>query len=492
MAAEAACKVPVDMPRAYECMSKAGLEFGPIFRNLREARAGPGQCIGVIGIPHTSVLMPFQFESKYVIHPATLDACFHPVSIAVESGTPVSPHLHLPTFIENLSVSHGISKAPGDTMTAYARIDDRTTARDISMSSAIYGQTEQQSCPLIELKRFIASELRTERTEDSSRLARGLCYKVQWLPCLDLAQPSQYPGTYSQPRTSKDNHTQIQLLERAAYYYIQVAIDSLSQHDIEQFQSHHQRLYDSLKDLLSLGKLNKLQHQSPEWVAASQAERLAFLAEIQSLDNCGRLVCEIGANIVQIFRSQIDPLSIMLKDDLLTKFYDDNDRMLCLDKCAVDVIDILAQQNPQIKVLEIGAGTGRTTYSMLRALDGTNGTKPRFSSYDFTDISAGFFGKARDRFKSWGHRVRYSKLDIEVDPVAQGFQPGSYDLVIAANVLHTTARIDRTLTNVRQLLKPGGKLLLVEITNRRLCFTLVFGTLPGNIWGSYFFGNRLT
>ena len=491
-AAEAACVVPVDVTKAYETLSKAGLEFGPVFRNLREARAGPGQCIGVIGVPHTNSMMPGGFESNYVVHPATLDACFHPVSMAVHGGTPVSQSLHLPTFFESLSVSQGINKSPGDTMIVYARVEDGTTARDICVSLAIFEQTKQKSDPLIEFKRFIASELETEKTKDSTRLARGLCYNVEWLPCLDLTPSSQYPGTLSQLRTTKANNTQIRLLERAAYYYIQVAVDSLSQHDIQRFQPHHQKLYDSFMDLLALGKRNKLHHQSLDWVKANKAERSAFLAEIQSLDNCGRLVCEIGANIVHIFRSQIDPLSIMLKDDLLMNFYTDNEPLLILNQWAIDVIDVLARQNPQIKVLEIGAGTGGTTYSILQALGGANGSKPRFDSYDFTDISPAFFEKAKDRFIPWGHRIQYSKLDIQDDPVPQGFRPEIYDLVIAANVLHATARIDHSLANVRRLLKPGGKLLLIEITNRRLCYTLVFGTLQGNIREHHILRSRLT
>ena len=481
-AAEVACIVPVDVAKAYETLSKAGLEFGPIFRNLREARAGPGQSVGVVGVPHTGSMMPGEFESNYVVHPATLDACFHPVTMAVQGGTPVSVNLHLPTFLESLSVSHGINKAPDDEMVVYARVEEGTTARDICVSIAVFEPTEQKSDPLIEFKRFIASELESEKTKDSSRLARGLCCNMQWLPCLDLAPVPHNSGIHSQLSTTKAKFTQIQLLERAAYYYIQAAVDSLSPHDIQRFQPHHQKLYESFMDFLALGKRNKLPHQSLDWLAANEAERSTFLAEIKSLDNCGRLVCEIGANIGQILRSQIDPLSIMLKDDLLMNFYTDSDATLLLNQWSTDVVDILARQNPQIKILEIGAGTGGATYSILQALGGENGAKASFASYDFTDVSPAFFEKAKDRFVSWGHRIRYSKLDIENDPGPQGFQPGTYDVVIAANVLHATARIDHSLANVRRLLKPGGKLLLMEITNRRLCFTLVFGTLQGNFW----------
>ena len=65
--------------------------------------------------------------------------------------------------------------------------------------------------------------------------------------------------------------------------------------------------------------------------------------------------------------------------------------------------------------------------------------------------------------------------------MAQDFEPGSYDLVIAANVLHATASLSNTLENVRTLLKPGGKLMILELTESLLCSLMVFGTLPGKL-----------
>lgn len=73
----------------------------------------------------------------------------------------------------------------------------------------------------------------------------------------------------------------------------------------------------------------------------------------------------------------------------------------------------------------------------------------------------------------------YRKLDIEQDPISQGFQSESYDLVVATNVLHATANMANTIGNVRRLLKPGGKALIAEITGQLLSNMIIFGTLPG-------------
>lgn len=103
---------------------------------------------------------------------------------------------------------------------------------------------------------------------------------------------------------------------------------------------------------------------------------------------------------------------------------------------------------------------------------------PRFANYDFTDISPSFFEKAKEKFSHALEYMNFKPLDIEHDPAEQGFDLGSYDVVIAANALHATESIDRTLTNVHKLLKPGGKLLLFEYTSR-LSWPRFFGLLPG-------------
>ncbi|EYE89931.1 class I SAM-dependent methyltransferase, partial [Aspergillus ruber CBS 135680] len=77
-------------------------------------------------------------------------------------------------------------------------------------------------------------------------------------------------------------------------------------------------------------------------------------------------------------------------------------------------------------------------------------------SYTFTDISAGFFGKAQNAFVKHSDRLIYRVFDLEQETEAQDFEVNSYNLTIAANVLHTTKSLEKSLQRVRRLLKPGG------------------------------------
>jgi hybrid polyketide synthase/nonribosomal peptide synthetase ACE1 len=88
-----------------------------------------------------------------------------------------------------------------------------------------------------------------------------------------------------------------------------------------------------------------------------------------------------------------------------------------------------------------------------------------FSSYTFTDISTGFFETAQQVFSSSADKMIFKTLNAENDIASQGFEAHSYDLVIASLVLHATVDLNRTLSNIRQLLKPGGYLIMTEVSN---------------------------
>ncbi|ECA1950216.1 yersiniabactin polyketide synthase HMWP1 [Salmonella enterica subsp. enterica serovar Virchow] len=129
------------------------------------------------------------------------------------------------------------------------------------------------------------------------------------------------------------------------------------------------------------------------------------------------------------------------------------------------------QPRQPLRILEVGGGTGGTTAWLLPELKGVPALE-----YHFTDISALFTRRARQKFADYDF-VHYDELDLEKEAQSQGFRAQSYDLIVAANVIHATRHIGRTLDNLRPLLKPGGRLLMREITQPMRLFDFVFGPL---------------
>jgi microcystin synthetase protein McyG len=145
--------------------------------------------------------------------------------------------------------------------------------------------------------------------------------------------------------------------------------------------------------------------------------------------------------------------------------------MLIRDAFAAAVADRTSGE--KLRVLEVGAGTGGTTTSILPLL-----SEEDCDEYVFSDVSPLFLEAARESLSEYGF-VAFDLLDIEKDPVEQGFADRRFDVIIAANVVHATRDLRQSLANLRGLLAPGGILLLLEGTSKQRWVDLTFGMTDG-------------
>ena len=115
-------------------------------------------------------------------------------------------------------------------------------------------------------------------------------------------------------------------------------------------------------------------------------------------------------------------------------------------------------ERPELRIVEIGAGSGATTDVVMAHLEAEQLSCAR---YHFSDLSTFFLDKARQRFAHlpW---VTYSVLDIDHPLLEQGMEAGSMDVMICAGVLNNAYDTDATLRHLVPLLAPGGWLLFSE------------------------------
>ena len=109
------------------------------------------------------------------------------------------------------------------------------------------------------------------------------------------------------------------------------------------------------------------------------------------------------------------------------------------------------------RILEIGAGVGATSAEAFSALADAD------VEYLFTDVSPFFLNRAEQRFADVPF-AQYGLFDVNEDFRAQGLEGNSFDVVVAANVLHNAGDAGEVLARVRQLLAPGGWLVCTEPT----------------------------
>lgn len=117
--------------------------------------------------------------------------------------------------------------------------------------------------------------------------------------------------------------------------------------------------------------------------------------------------------------------------------------------------------NAPLRLLEVGGGTGATTRVVLPALAGLP------VDYLFTDLSRFFLDPAAAWQQPYPF-VRRGLYDIDKPPEAQGMQRQSLDIIISGGALNAARNTDASIGWLRDLLRPGGWLILTEPTREEV------------------------
>jgi len=479
-----------------------GLDFGPSLLGVAEIHRRDGEALARVRLAATPV-------DGFRLHPALLDGCLQAVAAALPGadagGDPFLPvgidavvvRDRLPAEVwSHVTVREGAGRG-GDTLVADVRVLDDAGR----VLAELRGLT---------LRRLVHDLVRGEDGHE------GWLYEVEWRkaprgePVSGEASP---PGGWPSPA-----ELEAAVADRAArfaeapglaeYEELLPRLEAVSGAFVEEailrlgwdfapgarftrgeaaerwgVLPRYGRLLDRLLEILA--ERGVLEASGDGWRAlraprASDAEAAwrELLERYPASDAQIRLTGECGRQLAGALTGAVDPLSLLFpggSSELAERLYRESPLARAFNGFVADVVRAALAGRPEgsrLRIIEVGAGTGGTTSSVLPVL-------PRDrTEYVFTDISPVFLARAGERFAAYDF-VRYELLDIERDPREQGFEAGGYDIVLAVNVLHATADLGETLANVRTLLKPGGLLLLVEVTEPERWIDITFGLTEG-------------
>lgn len=475
----ALCRESIEPVDLYAALNSNGFGFGPAFQRLKKVSyASNDQAIAAVGLyewPND------QFPQPHVVHPISLDGILH-VTIATARCIHHRIPTAVPTFLRSMWIANsGLSFPDNSTVVATVTphvANNRNSEFDISVLNASLDRV---------LARFEGLRLTVvaDSTDSTSISAhkQQACYRLEVQPDLDLLNHCQTLDYCALARDQTPEPVEyFRDLTFLLFVFLSETLEALG--DDEPIVPH-------LQKYLSWGRLQvqryhsgELPHGQPGWeqLRHDSCYVNALRATIEKISNQGRVFVTTGCNLLKIMRGIIDPLEFFFKSDLLRDLYQEiNNNRACFSEFD-RYLSVLAHKHPDMKMLEIGAGTGGTTSSVLRTLTSEeSGTQriSRYSTFTYTDISQSFFEQAKENLKHYP-RISFQPLDIEKDPTEQGFEAQSYDFIIAANVLHATKDINRTMHHVRKLMKRGAKLMMYEPTQPDILRTgFVAGLLPG-------------
>ncbi|MFG3393915.1 SDR family NAD(P)-dependent oxidoreductase [Streptomyces parvus] len=175
--------------------------------------------------------------------------------------------------------------------------------------------------------------------------------------------------------------------------------------------------------------------------------------------------------------SSLDLVEGVYKRNMIADHFND-----VVGDCVVALVERRVARDPEarLRLLEVGAGTGGTTATLMRRLQPY---QRHIGEYCYTDLSKAFLIHGRREFGGENPFLRAEIFDAGRPVAEQGFDEGGYDIVIATNVLHATPDIRASLRNSKALLRPGGAVVVNEIAGYTVFGMLTFALLDG--WWLY-------
>lgn len=482
----ASCSKAVSSKAFYEYCRDRGLHFGDAFQLLRNiAWDGQNTSVGNIYLTQPTDVQRRQVGDSPV-HPAVLDAVVHLIFAQFTKG--VDPTSQPPTLVPQKITNSWISARVWDEVSSSVRVcsimgehsDRATTINGTFHAMADDGQV------LCILENMVLAQVSRDDTEDQVGLASFL-YNISWKP-----QLSSLLGTQDLQRYCDESRLPIDGEFTGRFHStIDLAMCTVAHEAVR-------KVPKSIRDTCPIhirqyaAAIESLYRRQTQVMGDSLVE--SNNQSLKDIDECCRVIPElrlfslVAKALPSILRGQTNPLELLFDSEAAKVFYGHVFNEPVKDGRLKTFLDLKSHEEPNMKILEVGAGTGGFTkhvMDILSSLEKETGAS-RFAEYVYTDISPAYFEAAKELFNYSPEKMVFDTLDVERDPGRQKTRDrmqtslGKYDLVIAASVIHATSNLQMTLQNVRKFLKPGGQLVLLEITvPDSACINIAFGPLEG-------------
>ncbi|RDA86508.1 hypothetical protein CP532_2001 [Ophiocordyceps camponoti-leonardi (nom. inval.)] len=479
------CDDPITDQTHYEFCKSIGLCYGKNFQGLSKIRLHETTVAFEATIVDTPSCMPGACESDYLVHPTTIDLMFQALLATLPRMQGIQKQGWVPTAVSSIRVSTSIGRGPGTVLRGYG--DSSLRAAHQIAGFVMAGDGAFDTLPGVVMDGIQVSGLGATQSSSNASEESGmkLYASPAWKPDLSLLQgcrPSRLargvPKGLDMAQFCSDSREIVNEMCRDA-------LQRLDSDSIKALAPHLQKYVEWMRKRSPAKDFANITPPISPGFGAFDVKQDEYFgidklkAFVEKYPVDGRLLRHTFASLDSVFNEQTVPIAALMASDDFSRFYKESHGLQTINRIFHNWFDLKAHKRPNLRIIEIGGGTASTTVPVLETLGDANDETPRFSNYTFTDISPGWFESAKTILRNWKSRVEYKVLNIEDDPVEQGFEAESYDVVLGVNVLHATKNMHATLENCRRLLKPGGNLVVGECTNPDDMLSFIFGILPG-------------
>ncbi|KGO39265.1 Acyl transferase/acyl hydrolase/lysophospholipase [Penicillium expansum] len=450
----------VTIDRFYTFLSSLGYHYSWPFCGTAKIQRKAGYATGIVEDASAS-----EWEDELNVHPGMLDSALQTTFAAFSCpGDERMWALHVPTNFRSIVINpHYTPLGTGK----QKQFDFISVAHDYSKGKVIMELNllaQDSGHTAIQIEGMQLTPLMPALPENDAVLFSRFDYKMA-LPDGD-AVAAKHEFKAEDLTTAMDS-------ERISFYYLRHLVDTITAQEKADTLWHYRHLLDWAAFVVPQVLNGSNAHIPASAKHDTQADIDKLLQKHYHRTDV-RLLESVGTNLPQCIRDKSNILEHMVKDGMLDDVYEEGFGLNLVNEYIADMAAQISHRYPRMNILEIGAGTGGSTRMVLPRLGSA------FSTYTYTDVSSGFFGVAEERFRDYADRIIFKTYDMNNSPASQGFTEGSYDLVIASNVLHATLGLEEMMTYVRSFLKPGGFVIILEtVNNDCLRVGLPMGTLSG-------------
>ncbi|OAP54232.1 hypothetical protein AYL99_11333 [Fonsecaea erecta] len=449
----------VGIDRFYNMLDQAGYNYTKQFRGITNLRRGDSKANGSINFHRLE-----DGQRNMVIHPSTLDVAFQSMIGAYAApGDGRVRSLLVPTGIGRIALSPWVADHINNSASHVNFISTIAASAGTSLQGDIEVFDPETRATMLHIEGIGFKPTFPPSPEDDHDMY------TKW--SLGPLNPDALLDEIERHATEQDKKD-VSIIERITYWYIRSVLDNVTAADREKASFHFAKYIQWCEYVLSETKAGRNAWYTADWDRDTR-EDIEIMIQENISQPFVRLIQRVGEGALETFRNDENAFDLLDHDGLLTEFYSGEVSYGQSYYYYQRILEQITHRYPNLDVLEVGAGTGGATRLFL------NHDQLSFNSYTFTDISRTFFEPAAKEFERHAEKLEFQPLDIRRSPTEQGFKPNSYDLVAASNVLHATPNLEETLSNVRSLLKPGGRLIVIEIAHEKHTRVgFIFGLFP--------------